>query len=151
MEILFVENFITTSSPTLEGTMENISMHCHFTPSDEIAIYGSPKHKYLICNYDSITFPKVVYVDMLDLGIYATLVDVLPDVKKIGVFWPEPVDIDDFGKIQEINIFHGMSNFLDPKRRDHFYIKTTCEPLGDDMYRFTSKKGSWDIKVNKYN
>ena len=150
MEIINVGDF-DCDGCSYDDIMINISRHCHFTPSDEIAIYGSPLRKYLICNNDSITFPKVVYVEMLDFGTTATLVNVLPDLKKIGTFWIDPADIDDFGKIQEINKFSGMFYFIDSIARNNFNIKTTYEPLGNGIYRFTSKKGSWDIKINDYN
>jgi hypothetical protein len=150
MEIIYIKDF-DCDGCNFNDVMDNISRHCHITPSDEIAIYGSPNYKYLICNNDSITFPKVVYVDMLHLLRDVTLVKVLPDIKKIRIFWPNSRDIDDFGKIQEINRFTGMSNFLDPSSRKFFNIKTRCKKLNDDMYRFTSKKGSWDIKINDYN
>lgn len=150
MEILTLDDF-NCQGCSDKDVMVNLSMHCHATTSKQIAIYGSPDRMYLICNDDSITYPKVVYVDKLDLGRNATLVNVLPDIKKIGTFWPDAADIDDFGNILEIDLFAGMSNFFDPKRRDHFNIKTTCEPLGNDLYVFTSKKGSWDIKVNRHN
>ena len=149
MEIIYIKDF-DCDGCSYDDIMINISRHCHFTPSDEIAIYGSPLRKCLICNDDSITFPKVVYVDMLHLLKDVTLVKVLPDIKKIRIFWPNTMDIDDFGKIQEINRFTGMSNFLHPSSRKFFNIKTRCKRLGDDMYRFTSKKGTWDIKINDY-
>jgi hypothetical protein len=150
METLTLDDF-NCQGCSDKDVMVNLSRHCNLTPSDEIAIYGSPNYKYLICKYDSITYPKVVYVDKLDLGRNATLVNVLPDIKKIGTFWPDAADTDDFGNILEIDLFAGMSIFFDPMRRDYFNIETTCEPLGNKMYRFTSKKGSWDIKVNRHN
>ena len=149
MEILYLDYF-NCQGCSDKDVMVNLSRHCHATTSKQIAIYGSPDRKYLICNDDSITYPKVVYVHKLDLIRNATLVNVLPDLKKIGTFWPDSRDLDDFGKIQEIDLFASMSNYLKENARKHYNKKTTCEKIGKEMYRFTSKKGSWDIKINEY-
>jgi hypothetical protein len=151
MEIINVEDFITTNPPTLEGTMENISAHCHSTPSDEIAIYAE-SYKFYLVGYDNkVTYPKVTYVSELHLNKNVSLSKILPDLKKVGYFSPDYFDIDDFGKIQEIDYFAGMYPFLDSMARNHFNIKTKYKPIGDKMFRITSKKGSWDIKINDYN
>ena len=154
MEIIFVENFKTTNTLSLDSTMStmyNISMHCHTTPSDEIWIY-SESYKFYLVGYDNkVTYPKVTYVSRLEIKPHVSLSKILPGLKKIGNFLTDWVDIDDFGKILEIDRFPGMSIFLDPKAREKYNIVTNCKPLNGDMFRFTSKKGSWNIKINDYN
>ena len=149
MEIIFIENFITTDPPTLEGTMLNISAHCHSSPSDEIWIYAESYSFYLVGYDNKVTYPKVTYASMLKLEPNVSLSKILPDLKKVGYFWSTDDDnvIDDFGNIQEIDYFAGLNQFYHPDPR---VLKTICIPIGDDMFRFTSKKGSWDIKINKH-
>jgi len=74
----------------------------------------------------------------------------LPDIKKIDYFWANYLGMDDFGTIQEIGHFSNMSIFTNSRYRKENNIKTKCERIGKKMYRFTSDKGTWDIKVNKY-
>lgn len=149
MEIIYVDDFIS-ADPSLETAMENISTHCHFTPSDEIWVYVKTSNIYLACYDNKVTYPKVTYAEALKLIPQGNLARILPDLKKIGRLSSGYADIADFGNIQEINYFSGMSNFYSSDKRKQFNLKTKCIPLDYDLYRFKSKKGSWDIKVNKH-
>ena len=148
-EILNVYDFYYEGCKYPHG-VANLSRHCNLTPSDSIII-----NSYLI-PFAGLTFPKVVHATHLDLSSaqsYINMYEAFPDLKSVGFFEGGRGQIDDFGHIIKINHFKGMQQYLDTdKRKYHPYvIKTTCEPLGDDMYRFTSDKGSWDIRVNRYN
>ena len=123
----------------------NISRHCNLTPSDEITI----KKGYLKA-FAGLTFPKVVYTHHLDLCSSINTSEVFPDLKIVNFFEGGRGEVDDFGYIIKINNFKGMQQYLDRDRKYLYYVKSGCEPLGDDMYRFTSRKGTWDIKVNSY-
>ena len=147
MEIIYLEDFIS-ADPSLETAMENISMHCHITPSDEIYVKNSKF--YLACYDNRVTYPKVTYADWVKLNANVRLSKILPDIKTIGVFSASYIDIDDFGKIEEIHYFSGMSNFYSSDKRKQFNLKTKCIPIDYDIYRFKSKKGTWEIKVNSH-
>jgi len=72
-------------------------------------------------------------------------------LKKIGeLLSANPYDIDDLGNIASVDVFMDMTEMLDPEKIKKLKPKITCKPLGDKMFRFTSRKGTWDIKVNKY-
>ena len=152
MEIIFVDSFDCSNCSPLK-LMGNISRHCHLTPSDEIYVYSrTDDKKILTCISNEITYPKVVYADNLEVFHFCLIPVVLPDLSKVGNFKCNIYDIDDFGKIKEINYFFGLNEYLKANwwvKKPSFKCK--CKPLGDDMYRFTSKKGSWDIKINDYN
>ena len=150
MEVIFIRDFVSTDPVSLEGTMENISRHCHLTPSDEIAVYNGGRFYFLNCLSDLITYPKVVSAERIFLCHDVSISKVLPDIRKIGKLTNNRYDIQDFGSIEEIDEFNIMSCFIGATERAKHNIQTICEPLGDDMYRFTSPKGTWNIKVNKY-
>ena len=149
-EIIFTNDFFCDGCQ-YPDVMENISMHCHFTPSDEIWIYErSDDDLFLACYSEDITYPKVTYAETVKLTKDVSLIKILPDIKKMGELTTMYSDIDDFGNIQEIGYFNGMSDFTNSRKRKLYNIKTKCVPLGNDMYRFTTPKGIWDIRVNSY-
>ena len=149
-EIIYINDFFCDGCKYAD-VMENISLHCHFTPSDEIWIYErSDDDLFLACYSEDITYPKVTYAEKVYLRTQVSLIKILPDIKKISTIAMGAKDIDDFGNIQEIGYFNGMSDFTNSRKRKLYNIKTKCERIGKKMYRFTSDKGTWDIKVNKY-
>ena len=149
-EIIFITDFFCAGC-NFSDVMDNISRHCHLTPSDEIWVYDGVPNFYLNCFSDDITYPKVTYAESVQLARQVSLIKILPDIKKIGTLSISLLsDIDDFGDIQEIGDFNGMSIFTNSRYRKQNNIKTKCVPLGNDMYRFTTPKGIWDIRVNKY-
>ena len=139
-EVLEVYDFICDGCE-YRDIVANLSRHCNLTPSDEIKIKGYLKP------FAGLTFPKVVYAHHLDLGGNINTSEVFPDLKTVNFFEGSKGQIDDFGYIIKINYFKGMQLYLD----DLYYLHSVCKPLGNKMYRFTSDKGSWDIKVNVYN
>ena len=148
-EIIYINDFFCDGC-NFDDVMDNISRHCHLTPSDEIWIYERSTNFYLICFSEDITYPKVTYAQSVYLRTQVSLIKILPDIKKIGTISMSAKDIDDFGNIQEIGHFSNMSDFTNSRYRKGNNIKTKCERIGNKMYRFTSDKGTWDIKVNKY-
>jgi hypothetical protein len=148
-EIIFITDFFCDDC-TNKDVMANISRHCNLTPSDEIWVYDGVPNFYLICFSEDITYPKVTYAESVSLSTQVSLIKILPDIKKIDYFWANYLGMDDFGTIQEIGHFSNMSIFTNSRYRKENNIKTKCERIGKKMYRFTSDKGTWDIKVNKY-
>jgi hypothetical protein len=142
MEIIFVDSFKYDGS-TIYGQFMNMSKHCHITPSDEIKIYGS------LDIYDlpeEIIFPKVIYVNDLSAIRSTNTSKILPDLVKVGSLLPIQ-GMTDFGGIKEVDNFIGMTRFF-----ESFKIHDImCENIDGNIFRFTTPKGTWDIKVNKYN
>ena len=149
MEIIYIRDFDCDYEINTD-IMINIERHCHLTDSDEIAVYKGGRFYYLNCLSDFITYPKVVYAEQIFLYDGVSISKVLPDIRKIGLLGNNNNDIQDFGSIEEIHEFNIMSCFIDATERAKHNIQTICEPLGNNMYRFTSPKGTWNIKVNKY-
>ena len=144
MQIIFVDDFKGNGSSMFD-VVDSISQYCHYI-DDEIKIYGN------LPSAEDVTYPNVIYVDILYFLEGTSLSMIFPDLKKVGKFYPsfdvypDYVDLDDFGKIEEIDFFNDMSLFMGSRTS----TIVDCEWLGDNMYRFTSDKGSWDIKVNNY-
>ena len=149
MEIIYIRDFDCNYEINTD-IMINIERHCHLTPSDEIAVFSGGSFYYLNCLSDFITYPKVVYAERIFLRNGVSISKVLPDIRKIGKLTNNRYDIQDFGSIEEIDQFDIMSCFIGATERAKHNMQTICEPLGNNMYRFTSPKGTWNIKVNKY-
>ena len=148
-EIIYINDFFCDGC-NFSDVMDNISRHCHLTPSDEIWVYDGVTNFYLNCFSDDITYPKVTYAESVQLARQVSLIKILPDIKKIDYFWANYLGMDDLAKIQEIGYFCGMSDFTNSRYRKENNIKTKCERIDYKMYRFTTPKGIWDIRVNKY-
>ena len=154
MEILFINDFDCEGCEEYD-VMENISRHCNATHNKKIKIHvrysGLSGYSRLNCFDDSITFPNVVYVYSLYLSSNVTLTTVLPDIKQIHVLYNiNVVNLDDLGSITNIGYFEHMSMLMVTENITKFKTKMACSPLGNKMYRFTSNKGTWDIKVGAY-
>lgn len=135
----------------IRDVMRNISFHCEYSTGEKISIYSGHELQTLNCYDYALRYPNVVYVENLRL-VYNVedLKSVFPDLKKIGSFVTNYNKIQDFGKIEEIDYFLYMSFYFVSDDRPKYNQITVCEPIGNKMYRFKTKKGTWDIKVNKY-
>ena len=151
MEILFINDFDCEGCEEYD-VMENISRHCNATHNKKIKIYPNfSSYLRLKCFDDSITYPNVVYVYALYLCSNVTLTTVLPDIKNIHIVYnANVINLDDLGSITNIGYFEDMSMLMLTENIIKFKTKMTCSPLGNKMYRFTSNKGTWDIKVGAY-
>jgi hypothetical protein len=151
MEILFINDFDCEGCEEYD-VMENISRHCNATHNKKIKIYPRfSSYLRLKCFDDSITYPNVVYVYALYLCSNVTLTTVLPDIKNIHIVYnANVINLDDLGSITNIGFFEDMSMLMVTENIIKFKTKMACSPLGNKMYRFTSNKGTWDIKVGTY-
>jgi hypothetical protein len=148
MQLIFMDDF-NCNGCTYEDIFKNLSQYCHYI-NEEISIYKRSYDKYLICVSNEFKFPNVVYVQDLHVLSYCSIPVSFPDLRKVGKLNISKEKIDHFGKINEINNFSGLDQYFYFRgwAEDEYPFK--CTPLGDDMYRFTSRKGTWDIKVNSY-
>ena len=126
-----------------------LSMHCNNTISEQIKLYCGPKYSIFESTNNSLTFPKIVYIDKFLLNFRVNIQNAYPDLREVGKFDCEHTMITELGNIVSIDLFFDMNLLLFPT--DNFKPKLRCKPLGDKMYRFTSDKGSWDVRVNRYN
>ena len=126
-----------------------LSLHCNNTVSEQIELYCGPKYITFESVDKSLTFPKIVYIDKFSLNSTISMEDAFPDLRKVGRFDCNLNGIAELGNIVSIDFFFDMNRLLFPT--DNFKPKLRCKPLGDKMYRFTSDKGSWDVRVNRYN
>jgi len=127
--------------------MANISNHCN-SINDDFMIYSRGEPLYTFGQL--LTFPKVVYVEYLKVVKDKSLFKSLPDLKRVGNLQVH-FFMEDLGPIKEIDNFFSMSSFLKFTMMDTFRKGVMrCTSLGDNMFKFTSRKGSWVIKVNQY-
>lgn len=150
MDILYLDFF--RENNTGDGNMyHNLSEHCNRCDC-EIELYRLDIYKFFEPKDNSLTFPNVVYIDKLYLvSVYSTQY-MYPDLREVRLLSTRALDeIDYLWAIDTIGFFVGLDLLIYPHKRSHFNPKIKCDPLGDNMYRFRSKKGSWDIKVNGYN
>ena len=149
MEIIYVEDFYTGGNEYTNyyDYMVNISNHCN-SINDEFMIYSRGEPLYTF--EKKLTFPKVVYVQYLTIVKDKSLFKSLPDLKRVGNLQVH-FFMEDLGPIKEIDNFFSMSSFLKFTMMDTFRKGVMrCTSLGDNMFKFTSRKGSWVIKVNQY-
>ena len=150
MEILFLDYF-RDSSFGIGNMYRNLSEHCHRGDS-EIKLYCGDAHWYFGIKDGSITFPNIVYIEKLYLFPEFSTQDIYPDLKEVGRLLINNFEnIDDLGFIDQVDFFVDLVPLIYPQKIKHFNPKLRCIPLGDKMYRFTSNKGTWEIKVNGYN
>ena len=150
MEERLIINYFHDGSYNKSTAYANLSWHCNFS-ENEIKIYSGPNFRNFECYIEGLTFPNIVYIESLFLYANSDIRRSFPDLKKIGeLLSANPYDIDDLGNIASVDVFMDMTEMLDPEKIKKLKQKITCKPLGDDMYRFTSRKGTWDIKVNSY-
>ena len=149
-EILFLSDFYEGSEDVYTAYYY-LSLHCHTTPSSQIKLYCGNKYSIFVLKDVSLTFPKIVYIDKFLLNTKISMEDSFPDLREVGKFdYIVGSNINEFGYISSIGFFVDMRQLMLPSPRKNYFSKLKCEPLGDDMYRFTSDKGSWDIRVNDY-
>ena len=95
-DIIYINDFFCEGC-NFNDVMENISLHCHLTPSDEIWVYERGTNFYLVCFSEDITYPKVTYAQSVYLRTQVSLIKILPDIKKISTIAMGAKDIDDLG------------------------------------------------------
>lgn len=150
MEERLILNYFYDGGHNKDIVYHNLSMHCRYS-KNKIKIYRGVNFRNFECRNKKFTFPNIVYIETLFLYQNSDIRHSLPDLKEVGeLLSASPYNIDDLGNIARVDFFMDMSIMLDPKQIKKFNPKTTCKPIGDKMFRFTSDKGTWDIKVNKY-
>ena len=149
MEILFLDYFHDGSNDK-KTAYHNLSEHCNRT-DNKIKLYRGDNFSNFEHKMTSLTYPNIVCIESLFLYANSDIRHSFPDLKEIGnLLSANPYDIDDLGNIASVDVFMDMTEMLDPEKIKKLNPKITCKPLGNKMFRFTSDKGTWDIRVNKY-